>query len=95
MMFKISSARKEILQKLAERDWTPTDLAEELNKSTETVYNHLDELEKKGFLSKSKIEAKTRPKNLYSLKEGFVQYLPNEFISKESSLMNSSAALSH
>lgn len=96
MMFKISSARKEILQKLAERDWTPTDLAEELNKSTETVYNHLDELEKEGFLSKSKIEAKTRPKNLYSLKEGFVQYvgiLPNEFISGSITLDENKAAL--
>ncbi len=96
MMFEISSARKEILQKLAEKDWTPTDLAEELNKSTETVYNHLDELEKRGFLSKSKVEAKTRPKNQYSLEGGFVQYvgvLPNEFISGSITLDETKEAL--
>jgi len=35
-MFEVSGARREILRRLAARDWSPTDLAEELDKSPET-----------------------------------------------------------
>lgn len=81
-MFEISEAKKEILEKLVEHDRTPTDLAEELGKSRETVYNHLQELHEMGALTKTKVPAKTRPKTKYSIGDGFVQYvsvIPNQF----------------
>ena len=74
-MFEVSAAREEVLEKLAERDWTATDLAEELKKSTAAVYNHLDALADRGIVSKRQVAAKTRPKTEYSIDEGFVQYL--------------------
>lgn len=81
-MFEISEAKKQILGKLVEHDRTPTDLAEEIGKSRETVYNHLHELHEMGVLSKTKVPAKTRPKTKYSIGEGFVQYvsvIPDQF----------------
>lgn len=82
MLFEISTAKRQILKKLVERDWTPTDLAEELGHSTSTVYNHLEELAARGMLTKEKIPAKTRPKNQYSIGRGFIQYVtasPGQF----------------
>lgn len=83
-MFEVSAAREEVLEKLAERDWTATDLAEELGKSTSAVYNHLDALAEKGVVSKRQVAAKTRPKTEYSIDDGFVQYvavLPGRYAS--------------
>lgn len=74
-MFEVSAAKREILQKLVERDWTPTDLAEDLDKSPETIYNHLNDLAERGILSKRQVAAKTRPKTEYSIGEGFIQYI--------------------
>lgn len=82
MLFDISTAKKQILEKLVERDWTPTDLADELGHSTSTVYNHLEELANQGILTKETIPAKTRPKNQYSIGNGFIQYVtasPGQF----------------
>lgn len=82
MVFAVSAAKKQILQKLAEQDWTPTDLAEELDKSPETIYNHLHDLEKQGVLSTRQVAAKTRPKTEYSIGNGLIQYvavLPGRF----------------
>lgn len=82
MVFEVSTAKKEVLEKLAEGDWTPTELAEELDKSRSSVYNHLDELYERGVLTKTKVEAKTRPKTRYSIGNGFIQYitvLPGQF----------------
>lgn len=82
-MFEISSAKKQILEKLVERPWAPTDLAEDLGKSPEAVYNHLNDLAEMGVLEKSKVQAKTRPKTVYSIGRGFVQYMaavPGRFI---------------
>jgi DNA-binding PadR family transcriptional regulator len=81
-MFEVSAAKREILQRLAKRDWSPTDLAEELDKSPETIYNHLHDLEEQGILTKTEVPAKTRPKTVYSIGEGLVQYvtvLPGQF----------------
>lgn len=81
-MFAVSTAKKEILQRLVERDWSPTDLAEELGKSPATLYNHLHELAEQGVLSRREVAAKTRPKTEYSIGDGFVQYvavLPGRF----------------
>lgn len=81
-MFELSTAKREVIEKLTDQDWTPTDLAAELGKSPETVYNHLNELQELGALSKQKVAAKTRPKTEYSLGTGFVQYvaaLPGRF----------------
>lgn len=81
-MFEISTAKREILQRLAQQDWSPTDLAEELAKSPETIYNHLHDLEEQGVLSKTQVPAKTRPKTVYSIGDGLVQYvtvLPGQF----------------
>lgn len=81
-MFEISTAKREILQRLAQQDWSPTDLAEELDKSPETIYNHLHDLEEQGVLSKTQVPAKTRPKTVYSIGDGLVQYvtvLPGQF----------------
>lgn len=75
MVFEVSTAKREILQKLVQQDWTPTDLAEELGKSTSTVYNHLDELAEQGILTKKQVSAKTRPKTRYSIGNGFLQYI--------------------
>lgn len=75
MVFEVSTAKKEILQKLAEQAWTSTDLAKELDKSRNTVYNHLEDLFEQGVLSKKQVEAKTRPKTEYSIDGGFMQYI--------------------
>lgn len=75
MTFEVSAARAEVLEKLAERDWTPTELAYELGKSTSAVYNHLDALADRGVVSKRQVAAKTRPKTEYSIDDGFFQYL--------------------
>lgn len=85
MVFEVSTAKKEILQKLAEQAWTPTGLAKELDKSRNTVYNHLEDLYKKGVLSKKQVAAKTRPKTEYSIDDGFMQYiavLPGQYTEK-------------
>ncbi|MFP3909745.1 MAG: nucleotidyltransferase domain-containing protein [Halobacteriota archaeon] len=74
-MFEVSEARKRVLEKLAEGDWTPTELAEELGIKTQTAYNHLRHLEEIGVLEKRKVEAKTRPMTRYSIDEGFIQYV--------------------
>lgn len=82
-MFGVNKAKKQILEKLVEKPWTPTELAEELGKSPEAVYNHLNDLEEMGVLAKSKVPAKTRPKTKYSIGNGFAQYLaalPGRFI---------------
>lgn len=82
MLFEISTAKKQILHKLVERDWTPTDLADELGHSTSAVYNHLEELADQGILTKETVPAKTRPKNQYSIGNGFIQYVtasPGQF----------------
>lgn len=81
-MFEVSAAKREILQRLAQRDWSPTDLAEELDKSPETIYNHLHDLEEQGILTKTQVPAKTRPKSEYSIGDGLIQYitvLPGQF----------------
>jgi len=75
MMFEISDARKEVLEKLVENDWTPTDLADDLGKSPETIYNHLNAFADQGVLTKKQVAAKTRPKTEYSIGDGFVQYI--------------------
>jgi len=85
MMFEVSKAKKEILEKLTEQAWTPTGLAEELDKSRNTIYNHLQDLHDRGALSKKKVPAKTRPKTEYSIENGFIQYiavLPNQYTKK-------------
>lgn len=74
-MFEVSGAREEVLEKLAERDWTATGLADELGKSTPAVYNHLDALAEQSVVSKRQVAAKTRPRTEYSIGEGFVQFL--------------------
>ena len=82
MLFELSAAKKHILLHLVERDWTPTDLAAELDQSTSTVYNHLEDLTDQGILTKETIPAKTRPKNQYSIGTGFIQYVtasPGQF----------------
>jgi predicted nucleotidyltransferase/DNA-binding HxlR family transcriptional regulator len=85
MVFEVSTAKKQILEKLAERAWSPTDLAEELDKSRNTVYNHLEDLHNQGALTKRKVAAKTRPKTEYSIGDGFIQYiaaLPGQYTEK-------------
>ena len=81
-MFEVSEAKGEILQKLSERDWSPTDLADEIGKTPETVYNHLHDLEEQGILTKRQVPAKTRPKTEYSIGNGLIQYvtvLPGQY----------------
>lgn len=88
-MFEVSAAKKQILEKLTEQPWTPTDLAEDLDKSRNTVYNHLDDLHEQGVLTKTKVAAKTRPKTEYSIGSGFVRYLavlPGEFTERSHQL---------
>lgn len=89
MVFEVSTAKKEILQKLTEQAWTPTDLAEELDKSRNTVYNHLEDLAEQGILAKTQVAAKTRPKTEYSIGDGFMQYiavLPGQYTEKNHKL---------
>lgn len=84
-LFEVSRVKREILIKLTEKDWTPTELSKELDKSTEAIYNHLNSLAELGILEKEKVPAKTRPKNKYSIDDGFIQYLavlPGSFISR-------------
>lgn len=81
-MFEFSAAKREVLERLARQDWSPTDLATVLDKSPETVYNHLNDLWERGALSKQQVPGKTRPKTEYSIGDGFVQYvaaLPGQF----------------
>lgn len=75
MSLEVSEAKREVIRKLTDRDWTPTDLAEELGKSTSTTYNHLEELARAGVLEKREVAGKTRPRTEYSLGDGFVQYV--------------------
>ena len=82
MVFEISRARREVLEKLAQDDWTPSDLARELDKSTSAIYNHLDDLAGRGLLIERQVAAKTRPKTEYSIGPGFIQYvciLPGQY----------------
>jgi DNA-binding Lrp family transcriptional regulator len=95
-MFEVSTAKKQILEKLTQQDWTPTDLAEELGKSPETVYNHLDELAEQGVLTKKKVAAKTRPKTEYSIDDGFIHYmtvLPGQLTERNLELDTNKTAL--
>lgn len=95
-MFGLTAAKREVLTKLAERDWTPTDLAGELDKSRQAVYNHLEDLAERGVLSKTKVPAKTRPKTSYSIGDGFLQYVavvPGEFQEGTLALTGSKEAL--
>lgn len=95
MVFEVSRAKREVVEKLVERDWTPTDLAAELGKSRTTVYNHLDDLHQRGLLSKTTVSAKTRPKTKYSIGDGFVQYvavLPGSFAEQSFQITPSKAA---
>lgn len=81
-MFAVSEAKREILRKLTERDWSPTDLAEELEKSPAAIYNHLNDLAERGVLTSHQVSAKTRPKTNYSIGRGLIQYLtvlPGQF----------------
>jgi predicted nucleotidyltransferase/DNA-binding transcriptional ArsR family regulator len=85
MIFQVSTAKKQVLKKLAEQPWTPTDLAKALDKSRNTVYNHLEALHRQGILTKQKVEAKTRPQTEYSIGNGFIRYiavLPGEYTEK-------------
>lgn len=85
MVFEISTARKEILEKLTEDNWTPNELSKELDKSRQSIYNHLNDLEQAGVLNKKKVTAKTRPETEYSIGDGFIQYvsvLPGNFSEK-------------
>lgn len=85
MVFEINAAKEEVLRKLTEQNWTSTELAEELGKSRNAVYNHLNTLYDQGVLAKTKVAAKTRPKTEYSIGDGFVQYiavLPGQFVEK-------------
>lgn len=89
MVFEVSQAKKEVLRKLTEGAWTPTDLAKELDKSRNTVYNHLEDLHERGVLTKRRVAAKTRPKTEYSIGRGFLQYiavLPGQYSEKSLSL---------
>lgn len=82
MVFQLSRARTEVIEKLTERDWTPTALAAELGKSRAAVYNHLHELAESGVVTKTSVAAKTRPRTEYSIGDGFVEYvavLPGSF----------------
>ncbi|KXB00709.1 hypothetical protein AKJ41_03795 [candidate division MSBL1 archaeon SCGC-AAA259O05] len=95
-MFEVSRAKKQILKKMVERPWAPTDLAKDLGKSPETVYNHLNDLAEMGVLEKSKAKAKTRPKTVYSIGDGFVQYLavlPGQFILRTTGVNENKKAL--
>ena len=95
-MFEVSTAKKQILEKLTQQDWTPTDLAEELGKSPETVYNHLDELAEQGVLTKKQVPAKTRPKTEYSIDDGFIHYmtvLPGQLTERNLELDTNKTAL--
>lgn len=81
-MFEVSESKREVLKKLTERNWSPTDLADEIGKTPETVYNHLHDLEEQGILTKRQVPAKTRPKTEYSIGEGLIQYvivLPGQY----------------
>lgn len=85
MLFEVSTAKKQILDYLVEQDWSPTELAAELGKSPETLYNHLNELAEQGVLTKTSVAAKTRPKTEYSIGDGFVEYiaiLPGQVIQR-------------
>jgi DNA-binding CsgD family transcriptional regulator len=96
MVFEVSAAKEEVLRKLTEQDWTPTELAEELDKSRSSVYNHLNDLHQRGILQKRNVEAKTRPKTEYSIGNGFVQYitvLPGQYTEKTLDLTDWKEAL--
>ena len=96
MVFEISSAKKQVLQELTEQAWTPTDLADELGKSSNTIYNHLEDLYELGILRKERITAKTRPKTEYSIGDGFVQYvaiLPGQYAERSLELTPEKQAL--
>ena len=95
-MFEVSTAKKQILEKLTQQNWAPSDLAEELGKSPETVYNHLDELAEQGVLTKKKVAAKTRPKTEYSIDDGFIHYmtvLPGQLTERNLELDTNKTAL--
>lgn len=82
IVFELTRAKERVLRKLAERDWTPTDLADELETSRQSAYNHLDELDRLGVLTTRKVAGKTRPRTEYSIGDGFFQYvavLPGQF----------------
>lgn len=94
-VFEISTAKKQVLAKLVERDWSPTELADELGKSPSTMYNHLHALAEQGVLTTENVTAKTRPKTAYSIGDGFVQYvavLPGTFAEGTLTLDRSKAA---
>jgi len=85
MVFEVSAAKEEILRKFTKQDWTPTELAEELEKSRNAVYNHLNNLYERGLVTKEKVAAKTRPKTRYSVGEGIIHYisvLPGQYVEK-------------
>ena len=96
MVFEISAAKKQVLQELTQQAWTPTDLADELGKSSNTIYNHLEDLYDRGILHKEQVSAKTRPKTEYSIGDGFVQYvaiLPGQYVERSLELTPEKQAL--
>jgi len=97
-VFEVSTAKKEILEHLAIQDWTPTDLADELGTSVNTVYNHLEELHERGLLTGEQVPAKTRPKTKYSIGNGFLQYIavfPGRYTEKSLELTPEKHAMLH
>ena len=73
MVFELSESKRDVLARMAEGDWSPTELAEELDRTRESVYNHLADLDDAGVVSKRRAPAKTRPRTVYSVEEGFVR----------------------
>lgn len=95
-VLEVSPAKREILDRLVEEDWTPTELASAVDKSVSTVYNHLDELAARGILTEREVPAKTRPRTEYSLGDGFIQYvgaLPGGTIERTLSLETHKAVI--
>lgn len=63
----LAGTRREVFESLVGADRSATELAEQLDRSVQTVYDHLESLEDAGYVERSgERRGKTRPETLYT-----------------------------
>lgn len=66
----LTGTRREVFESLVGADRSATELAKRLDRSVQTVYDHLESLRETGFIKRvGKRHGKTRPETLYTASE--------------------------
>lgn len=66
----LDGTRREVFESLVDADRSATELADRLDRSVQTVYDHLESLREMGYIKQvGKRSGKTRPETLYTASE--------------------------